>query len=50
MPQNLKCRECVPPKRHPDCHSDCEDYLKWKKEWEEERKRLKNEHWLKTLI
>lgn len=26
------CIECVPPERHPGCHSECERYLKEKEE------------------
>lgn len=29
LPQmNRVCRDCKPPKRHPGCHSECEEYLK----------------------
>lgn len=29
-----QCRECVPPKRYPGCHADCEAYISWKAEWD----------------
>lgn len=35
------CKGCVPPKRTPTCHSTCEDYLREKAEWEEEKKAIK---------
>ena len=31
------CKNCVPPKRTPDCHSTCEDYKKWSEEHKEEK-------------
>lgn len=31
------CKDCVPPQRHPGCHSKCEQYLKEKAKWEEEK-------------
>ena len=35
------CKGCVPPKRTPTCHSTCEEYLKEKAKWEEEKKAIK---------
>ena len=32
------CRECVPPKRHPGCHGQCEEYAAWKAKVEEKKK------------
>lgn len=29
------CKDCVPPTRHPGCHTKCNKYLKEKAEWEE---------------
>lgn len=26
------CKDCVPPTRYPGCHSECEEYIKQKKE------------------
>lgn len=31
------CKDCVSPQRHPGCHSKCEQYLKEKAKWEEEK-------------
>ena len=33
------CKDCVPPKRHPGCHSQCPDYLREKAEYEEWKKK-----------
>lgn len=33
------CKDCVPPKRHPGCHSQCPDYLREKAEHEEWKKK-----------
>lgn len=30
------CKGCVPPKRTSTCHAECEAYLKWQKERNEE--------------
>ena len=34
---NCPCKNCVPPKRTPDCHSTCEDYKKWSEEHKKEK-------------
>jgi hypothetical protein len=48
------CKGCVAPKRHPGCHSSCEEYLKEKAEYErkkaEEEKRRKIEYGLDSHI
>lgn len=31
------CRFCGPPRRHVGCHATCEDYIKAKQEYEEQR-------------
>lgn len=31
------CRYCVPPKRHPGCHSKCPDYLKERAEYDQKK-------------
>ena len=33
------CKDCVPPKRHLKCHSNCEEYLKEKAKNEEVNKK-----------
>lgn len=35
------CRYCIPPKRHSGCHDKCEEYIKQKKQLEEEKIELK---------
>lgn len=35
------CKNCVPPQRHPGCHSTCPDYIREKAEWEEEKAKIK---------
>lgn len=35
------CHYCVPPKRHPHCHSTCKDYKKEKESFEAKKKWLK---------
>lgn len=47
--KELGCKTCVPPKRHPGCHSTCEIYLAWKKDFDEEKAKEKEEQWLKGL-
>lgn len=37
------CHGCVPPKRHPGCHSTCPDGIADKQAWEEERKKISAE-------
>ena len=32
------CKDCIPPKRHPGCHSTCEEYQKERKELDEYNK------------
>ena len=34
MTNELKCRYCKAPIRHPGCQSHCEHYLKWKEEYD----------------
>lgn len=29
------CKECVPPRRSITCHTECDEYNKWKKERDE---------------
>lgn len=31
------CKNCVPPKRTPYCHSTCEYYKKWCEEYKKEK-------------
>jgi len=37
------CRYCVAPKRHPGCHSTCEEYLKQSKENNEKMEMIRKE-------
>ena len=36
------CKGCVAPKRHPGCHSKCEQFLKEKEEYEKEKEYIRN--------
>lgn len=33
------CKDCVPPQRHPGCHSKCEQYAKEKLEYDKLKKK-----------
>jgi hypothetical protein len=35
------CKNCVPPQRHPGCHSTCKQYLKEKAEYEKQKEYAK---------
>lgn len=35
------CRYCVPPQRYPGCHAVCEQYIKEKAEYDEQKARAK---------
>ncbi len=35
------CKGCVPPKRHSGCHATCEEYLKEKAQFEEDKRKMK---------
>ena len=35
------CKDCIPPKRKPGCHAACEEYLKEKAQFEEDKKKIK---------
>ena len=37
------CKECVPPERHPGCHTFCEAYIEWKEEWEELKVKIRKQ-------
>ena len=37
------CRDCVAPKRHVGCHSDCPDYLKEKRIHDERKAEIDKE-------
>lgn len=34
------CKDCVPPKRTPHCHSTCEDYIREKAEHDKKKAEL----------
>lgn len=39
------CKDCVPPDRHPGCHSTCKEYINQNKKHiqeREDRRRIKN--------
>ena len=45
------CKNCVPPKRSPRCHSTCEDYLREKAEYEKEKsQRIKKSNEEKDIL
>lgn len=35
------CKNCIPPKRHKDCHSTCKDYKEEKQQLEEENELIR---------
>ena len=37
------CMGCVAPKRHPGCHSGCEEYVGWRKERDEKGEAIRKE-------
>ena len=39
--KNNPCKACE--KRHPGCHSDCEDGIAWKKQYEEAKRKIELE-------
>lgn len=44
MIQKIKCCEhCVPPKRHPGCHAECQEYKHDKAEYEELKAEIRSE-------
>ena len=40
-PKECPCKDCVPPKRSPTCHSTCPDYKEWKGELDERNAEIK---------
>ena len=36
MAKICPCKDCVPPERHPGCHPECEKYLAWSAERQQE--------------
>lgn len=50
VPHNdLRCKDCVAPERHPGCHAECKWYIEWKKEHDKKSEDFKKEQWLKGL-
>lgn len=49
MTNNLKCKNCKPPIRHPGCHATCQNYLSWKEEHDQEAKAERESKWLSNL-
>lgn len=45
-----KCKNCIPPKRHINCHSTCEEYIKWKKELTKLNNKIKEKSYLDSLF
>lgn len=42
MKQYFKsCRDCKPPKRHPGCHGECEEYKASKLAYDEEMEQIR---------
>lgn len=37
------CKQCLPPKRHEKCHSDCKDYIEYKRILNLETDKIKKE-------
>jgi hypothetical protein len=37
------CKECVPPKRRPGCHAECEEHRAWKEEVNERKAQIADE-------
>jgi hypothetical protein len=37
------CRHCVPPTRKPGCHSQCPEYIAWKKDHDETKEKIRKE-------
>lgn len=35
------CKNCVPPKRHLNCHATCKEYIDAKAQFEENKKKFK---------
>lgn len=35
------CKDCVPPKRHGGCHATCKEYKDEKAQYEEDKRKLK---------
>ena len=44
-----RCKNCLPPERHPGCHSECKWYKEWKEEYDKRKKREKDENWLQHI-
>lgn len=49
MDNGAPCKGCLPPKRNPGCHDECELYVKWKKEHDAEQKRIREENRMKYI-
>ena len=47
--ENLKCKNCKQPERHPGCHSTCEYYIEWKKEHDKIEAEIKKQKWLNNI-
>ena len=40
---NAPCKDCVAPKRHFGCHSECDEYKEYKKKTEEAKLKVQKE-------
>ena len=49
MNNNLKCKTCKPPQRHPGCHGTCQDYISWKEEYDKIENQNRKQKWLNGL-
>ena len=47
---NWKCKDCVEPKRHAGCHSECPDYLEQKAKHEERREAIAKERQIQNAL
>ena len=37
------CKYCVPPARKPGCHSQCSEYIAWKKDYDKVKEKIRKE-------
>jgi len=42
MVSTCPCKGCVPPKRHVGCHATCQLYIDWKKEYDVNAEKIRN--------
>lgn len=49
MTNELKCKTCVPPERHPGCHATCKYYIEWNEQHQKELKEKHKRKWLEGI-